>query len=470
MATMSGWTLDVSGLASLDIDANESEKPRSIKTMLRCRSMHQWRRTRAADADTSTKVITAGARSYGLAERHSLFATLTYRTVGLAVAAILVFVTGAEPTVAQVQFASKKGAFTQGYSAFKSGRYDIAVPALKFAATRDVMRAKFYLAKIYSDNSGGYTDHARAYMMLREIVSGYAHVDPKDFRVAPYVSKALTSIARYERDGIATLKLRPNTKRALQFFDHAASHFSDVDAQFELAKHYLAGDGVEARVPYALNWLARLSKRGHAGAQAFLANLYWDGRYTVRDRVRALALITVAVENVPEEDRFWIEDMHQNIFCEASRETRLRVHQVVGGWRQRFGRTRTVSAGDSDLSELSRATKRMCANGDTVGDLDGLQTPATRGNLNGFSSAAMTGASVRPAAKPEPTARPDGLMSRMKREATDRRGLNGFVGQRDDRAIRSSTHPNARPNSGAPVRSLNGFRSQGFGFSATPRR
>ena len=148
---------------------------------------------------------------------------------------------------AQVQFASKHKAFTQGYSAYKSRRYDIAVPALKFAAKRNVMRAKYYLAKIYSDNSGGFTNHARAYLMLRQIVSDHAQVDPKDFRVAPFVSKALISIARYERDGISALQLRPNTQRALLFFDHAASHFNDQDAQFELAKRGQAGVGAFTR-------------------------------------------------------------------------------------------------------------------------------------------------------------------------------------------------------------------------------
>jgi len=67
--------------------------------------------------------------------------------------------------------------------------------------------------------------------------------------------------------------LKPDTKQALVYFDHAASYFDDEDAQFELAKHYLAGDGVQAHTKFALNWLARLSKRGHAGAQAFLANV-----------------------------------------------------------------------------------------------------------------------------------------------------------------------------------------------------
>jgi hypothetical protein len=279
-----------------------------------------------------------------------------------------------EPAWVEVRFASKQAAFTQGYSAYKSQQYDIAVPALEFASGRGVMRAKFFLAKIFSDNSGGRTDHARAYGLLREIVTDYSDVDPRDPRVAPFVSQALTSIARYERDGLPEIGLKPSTKRALVFFNHAAAYFNDADAQFELAKHYLAGDGVETRVPFALNWLARLSKRGHAGAQAFLANLYWDGRYTLRDPVKALALITVAVENASDEDRFWIEDVHQNIFCETDAATRIRVHQVIASWRVQFGRPELVGYGrsrerDDGLGNLAGDTQRTCANGDVVGVL-----------------------------------------------------------------------------------------------------
>lgn len=402
--------------------------------------------------------------------------TVSQRLVGIVLVAVVALSVSslARNAVAQVHFTSKQRAFTQGYSAFKSGRYDIAVPALRFAADRDVLRAKFYLAKIYSDNSGGFTDHARAYGMLREIVSTHAHADPKDFRVARFVSKALISIARYERDGIAALGLRPNTRRALQFFDHAASHFNDRDAQFELARHYLAGDGVEARVPYALNWLARLSKKGHAGAQAFLANLYWDGRYMQRDRVRALALITVAVENVQEEDRFWIEDLHQNIFCESSAETRQRVHRMVGGWRQRFGGTTRARGRKTDLAVLGDDTKRFCANGDAVGELIARATPLKGSDLNGFSTATAAGKGAR---STNPKSESGSLMmTRMKRErGVDRGSLNGFSLQSAGSRQSTGSAP-AEGSSGKSeksLRSLNGFTlqgSSGFGFSSAPNR
>jgi exopolysaccharide production negative regulator len=440
-------------------------------------------------------MIQPGLFAY-LVERQMLIATLINRAVCLAVAVLLFQAGVPRQAMAQVQFTTKENAFKQGRSAFKSRQYEIAVPALIFAAKHGVLRAKFYLAKVYSDNSGGWTDHGRAYRLLSEIVARHANVDPKDYRVAPIVGQALTSIARYERDGIKKANLPPSTRRALAFFNHAATYFGNEDAQFELAKHYLAGDGVEARVPYALNWLARLSKRGHAGAQAFLANLYWTGRHTKRDPVRALALITVAVENAREEDRFWIEDVHQNIFCEADPRTRLRVHQVVDGWRRRFGRSLAVSAEENRLLDLPGRTQRMCADGSIVGELvpsipeaapsTGTVEASTSGpasaaagtgqtnQLSGFRSKQLSSGTSADTGKSKLR------MSRIKPDRSDRRALNGFVLREGRNGTRNANEgrSNRRRRVVEPVQTkrrrknnsfLNGFvlrnGSSTFGFS-----
>lgn len=372
--------------------------------------------------------------------------------------------------IAQTQFASKEAAFRQGLSAYKGKQYAIAVPALKFAAGRGYVRAKFYLAKIYSDNSSGWTDHGRAYSILSEIVDRHANVDPRDRRFAPIVANALTSIARYERDGIKSIRLKPSTKRALVFFDHAATYFNDEDAQFELAKHYLSGDGVRARVRYALNWLARLSKRGHAGAQAFLGNLYWDGRYTRKDPALSLALVTVAVENAREEDRFWIEDLHQNIYCEAGTKAKKGALRIVNGWRQRYGRTESVSVSQHDgLNALHGETQRLCANGEVVGKL--ARPPSNPAGTVSAATASIAGAR-QPAKAVGSESGGSALMSSRK-SSSGLSSLNGF-GLRPARGENepAKTVEERRPS--VDRRSLNGFILKGesgstsFGFSLMP--
>ena len=78
-----------------------------------------------------------------------------------------------------------------------------------------------------------------------------------------------------------------------------------------------------------MHYLSVLTEEGHPGAQAFLADLFWRGRHVKKDERRALALITMAVENAPEHERIWIEDIYQNIFCGTSQGTRKQADGIV---------------------------------------------------------------------------------------------------------------------------------------------
>jgi hypothetical protein len=79
------------------------------------------------------------------------------------------------------KFRSPEDALNQGLSAYNGGFVEIAVPALQFAvkhgSDNDSFLARYYLARIYADNSSARTDHARAYELFRRIVDDYAGVD-----------------------------------------------------------------------------------------------------------------------------------------------------------------------------------------------------------------------------------------------------------------------------------------------------
>src|SRR5262245_25574100 len=70
------------------------------------------------------------------------------------------------------KFDSPQVAFEQGLNAYKAGQYEIAVPALEEAAKKgsesNQFFADFYLARIYSDASGGKADRAKAYELYRK--------------------------------------------------------------------------------------------------------------------------------------------------------------------------------------------------------------------------------------------------------------------------------------------------------------
>ncbi|MEI9901345.1 MAG: tetratricopeptide repeat protein [Hyphomicrobium sp.] len=217
------------------------------------------------------------------------------------------------------KYRSAQDALDQGVGAFNGGYYEIAIPALEYAADAHLFLAPYYLARIYSDNNGSHTDHAKAYELYLKIAEEHTDVDPEDDQRAPYVAKSMTRIAGYVLNGLPEVNLKPNPKIAVEYLREAAQFFRDEDAQFELAKLYLRGDGIESDVPYAKHWLSVLSQKGHSGAQAFLADILWRGKYMKADPVRALALISVAVANSPPYERVWIDDIYQNIYCGARR-------------------------------------------------------------------------------------------------------------------------------------------------------
>ena len=78
-----------------------------------------------------------------------------------------------------------------------------------------------------------------------------------------------------------------------------------------------------SKIENGRHWLSRLSRSGHPGAQAFLADLLWRGKFVQKDQAAALNLIDVAVSNASPSERVWIEDIYQKIFCNAGEGVRL---------------------------------------------------------------------------------------------------------------------------------------------------
>ena len=96
-----------------------------------------------------------------------------------------------------------------------------------------------------------------------------------------------------------------------------------------------------------------------------------------KDERRALALIRMAVENAPEHERIWIEDIYQNIFCGASQGTRQQADGIVARWRKMFSRPSAPGERMGLGAELQ--PQRACGNGELVDiNRDGaVKEPAT---------------------------------------------------------------------------------------------
>jgi len=322
--------------------------------------------------------------------------------LGVVGAAGLLAAQAAGALCASNEYRSKEDALRQGVGSYTGGYYEQAVPALEFAAKDDgsaesrekKLVADFYLARIYSDNVGSRTDHAKAYQLYRGIVEDHGDIDPDDDRFASLVGRSLIALAGYVRTGLPEIGLKPDLDRAAEYLHNAAVIFNSDDAQFELAKLQLQREENEGDIERAKHWLATLSRKGHAGAMAFLADLQWRGKFMPRDPVRALALITVAVRNAPPSERVWIEDIYQNIYCGTSEGARKQATGVVAGWANTIGTPKPTPRDRSGLPELNAQVDRTCENGDPV-----VMPPESRAGLaesrEGIATPSVPGAPPR---------------------------------------------------------------------------
>lgn len=348
-----------------------------------------------------------------LAERLNVFATRTSKRIALVLALVgggfaVDQMTRRIPTLALVpaaeardlSYKSTREAYEQGLGAYKSGYYEIAIPAFEYVIAKNDAQnrffAEFYLGRILADNAGSQTDHAKAYMFFQRIADENADIDPDDLKKAPFVAKSLTAVAIYVRDGLPEIALKPDEQRAIEYLRHAATFFNEPDAQFELAKIFI---GSEADRPTGLHYLQKLSKEGHPGAQAVLADLLARGRYIKQDHAQALGLIKVAVENAGASERIWIEDIYQNIYCGSPKDAREASKGLVATWRKMFAAPRTSVEQPMGLGKRSDITAtRVCSNGERL-DLpqQGMAGSAvTTSPAQGMTSASQPTAPTQP--------------------------------------------------------------------------
>jgi TPR repeat protein len=299
---------------------------------------------------------------------------------GLSALLLLLIGAGAAWASQPAREAPAQAALERGLEAYRAGAYEAAIAALKEAASKGgdpaAFFAEFYLARVYADNAGAHTDHAKAFALFRKLADENADIDPDDDQRAPFVAKAFIALAGYVRDGLKDMGIRPNPRRAASYLHHAAIFFGDKEAQFELARLYLSGEASKDDVRRALHYLSALSVRSYPAAQALLAELFWNGRHVRADERRALALITMAVENAPAHDRIWIEEIYQNIFCAAPQRTRREADGIMARWRKTFARPDAVQADLTGLGAREMAPERRCSNGETVAIRRSTEPPA----------------------------------------------------------------------------------------------
>src|SRR5690606_24170825 len=90
------------------------------------------------------------------------------------------------------------------------------------------------------------------------------------------------------------------------------------EAQFQLARMLLAGEGGQANPKQAKKWLNLARKGGHAGAMSVFGDLIFQEGQTAQ----GLAFMTAALDRCPPVDCVWMQQLQEQAFSLASEDER----------------------------------------------------------------------------------------------------------------------------------------------------
>ena len=200
-----------------------------------------------------------------------------------------------QPLMPATKYGSAREALRTGMRDYNAGDKLGAVQALEYAAGQGHMLALWKLGRMYADGDGVQHDDLKAFEYFSKLADQNADESP-DSPNAPVISSAFVALGTYFLDGIKGSYVAANPGRAVEMFTYAASYFSDSNAQYNLARLYMEGTGVEKDVRLAARWLNLAAEKGHHPSQAVLGHLLITGQGVPRQRARGLMWLTLARE------------------------------------------------------------------------------------------------------------------------------------------------------------------------------
>lgn len=231
--------------------------------------------------------------------------------------------------VAMVQTNSPLEAFESARSSYRAGDKSAALSSLQFAAGQGHTGAQWMLGRMYAEGDGVGHDDSKAFEYFREVVrraSAAEFVDSYDTRgEAPFVSSALVWLGSYYLEGIPGTAVKPDPQVAMRLFTDAAYNFGDPNAQYNLARMYLDGNGVRRDPATAVRWLNLAAQKNHAPSRALLGHMMFTGELVKKQPEKGLMLMTLARETAEKSgdaDQQWMIDLHEKALAQASEAER----------------------------------------------------------------------------------------------------------------------------------------------------
>jgi len=243
---------------------------------------------------------------------------------GLLVGPAFAFDGSATPATAELTPQEGLRAPAPGESSDKTKEFT----ALQYAADQGHAAAQWKLGRMYADGNGVAQDDLRAFDYFSQIANSHAD-EPPGTPQARIVANAFVALGRYYLSGIANSTIKPDSGRARQMFNFAASYFADPEAQYELGRLYL--NGTPGDVHEAARWFLKAATQGQCRAQVALGDILFRGVQVPRQAARGLMWLTLG-RDCAGNDGAWVKPLYDNAFRRASDDERAMALVYLKEW------------------------------------------------------------------------------------------------------------------------------------------
>jgi TPR repeat protein len=238
------------------------------------------------------------------------------------------------PLTPTAKYSSAREAVRDGVRDYNAGDKRGAAQALEYAAGQGHTLALWKLGRMYADGDGVQHDDLKAFEFFSKLADQNADESP-DSPNASVVASAFVALGTYFLDGISNTYVSANPARAVEMFHYAASYFSDSNAQYNLARLYMEGTGVEKDPRMAARWFNLAAEKGHHASQAMLGRLLFNGQGVSRQRARGLMWLTLARESADPAKEQWISDLYEQAFTASGESDRKLALALLEQYMQR---------------------------------------------------------------------------------------------------------------------------------------
>lgn len=219
--------------------------------------------------------------------------------------------------------------------AYNTGNYGRAMKFFRRASEDGNIVADWYLGHMYRIGRGVPRDDATAYSYYSRVAEFY-DPDERDQNRLRITVDAMVRIADYQRAGVASAGIAQNPASAARTYLKIATTYGHPAAQYALGVMNIKGQGMKRNPQQGLKWLIASARKRHASSEAYLGELYLEGKLVRLDRTRAVMWYILARQSTRPEENPEIFNRAAQLEGKVSADERLEAEARARVWNEQY--------------------------------------------------------------------------------------------------------------------------------------